>query len=49
MLALLRDPDQGALSKIVLIGLVAASLFGLLFIFNRALQKALRSKSTEIS
>ncbi|GAB3291003.1 hypothetical protein GCM10027511_03830 [Hymenobacter humi] len=49
VLALLRDPDQGALSKIVLIGLVAASLFGLLFIFNRALQKALRSKSTEIS
>ncbi|MCC3152815.1 VTT domain-containing protein [Hymenobacter sp. BT770] len=49
VLTLLRDPDQGALSKTVLIGLVAASLFGLLFIFNRALQKALRRGATENS
>ncbi|ALW85325.1 hypothetical protein AUC43_09590 [Hymenobacter sedentarius] len=49
VLTLLRDPDQGALSKMVLIGLVAASLFGLLFIFNRALQKALRRSATENS
>ena len=40
--ALLRNPDQGTSSKLVLIGLVAASLFGLFIVFNRALQKALR-------
>ena len=49
VLTLLRDPDQGALSKIVLIGLVAASLFGLFFVFNRALQKVLRRGATENS
>ena len=42
VLALLRNPDEGMLSKIVLLGLVAASLFGLFIVFNRALQKALR-------
>ena len=49
VLTLLRDPDQGSLSKIVLIGLVAASLFGLFFVFNRALQKVLRRGATENS
>lgn len=49
VLALLRDPNQGQLSKIVLLGLVAASLFGLLFVFNRALQKALRGSTAENS
>ena len=47
VLALLRNPDQGTLSKLVLVGLVAASLFGLYFVFNRALQKVLRRSSTE--
>ncbi|WP_375415913.1 TVP38/TMEM64 family protein [uncultured Hymenobacter sp.] len=42
VLALLRNPDQGALSKLVLLGLVAASLFGLFFVFNQALKRALR-------
>ncbi|MBD2767409.1 VTT domain-containing protein [Hymenobacter sp. BT664] len=42
VLALLHDPDQGRLSKVFLVSLVAASLFGLLVVFNRALQKALR-------
>ena len=42
VLALLRNPDQGTLSKLVLVGLVAASLFGLYVVFNRALQKVLR-------
>ncbi len=42
VLALLRNPDQGVLSKAVLLGLVAASLFGLFFVFNHALQRALR-------
>ena len=42
VLALLKDPDEGTLSKLVLVGLVAASLFGLYLVFNRALQKVLR-------
>ena len=42
VLALLKDPDQGTLSKLVLLGLVAASLFGLYYVFNRALQRVLR-------
>lgn len=45
VLALLRDPDGGTLSKLVLVGLVAASLFGLYFVFNRALQRVLRRGS----
>ena len=45
VLALLRDPDGGTLSKLVLVGLVAASLFGLYFVFNRALQRVLRQGS----
>ena len=47
MLALLRNPDEGMLSKIVLLGLVAASLFGLFIVFNRALQKVLRRNTPE--
>ena len=46
VLALLRDPDEGTLCKLVLVGLVAASLFGLYFVFNRALQRVLRQGST---
>lgn len=42
VLALLRDPDEGTLSKLVLLGLVAASLFGLFWVFNQALKRALR-------
>ncbi len=42
VLALLRDPDQGRSSKLVLIGLVAVTLFGLYAVFNRALQRALQ-------
>jgi uncharacterized membrane protein YdjX (TVP38/TMEM64 family) len=42
VLALLRNPDEGTLSKLVLVGLVIASLFGLYFVFNRALQRVLQ-------
>ncbi len=42
VLALLRDPDEGTLSKLVLLALVAASLLGLYMVFNRALQRVLR-------
>jgi uncharacterized membrane protein YdjX (TVP38/TMEM64 family) len=45
VLALLRDPDQGSLSKFVLVGLVAASLFGLFFVFNRALKRSLQANA----
>jgi len=47
VLALLRNPDEGMLSKIVLLGLVAASIFGLFIVFNRALQKVLRRNTPE--
>ena len=42
VLALLRDPDEGTLSKLVLVALVAASLFGLYVVFSHALQRVLR-------
>ena len=45
--ALLHDPNQGTLSKVVLLALVAASLFGLFIVFNRALQKVLRRGAVE--
>ena len=45
VLALLRDPEQGTLSKLVLVVLVAASLFGLYVVFNRALRRVLRRNS----
>ncbi len=49
VLALLHDPDQGTLSKLVLVALVAASLFGLYVVFNRALQKVLRRGAADNS
>ena len=45
VLTLLRNPDEGTLSKLVLLGLVAASLLGLFFVFNHALKRALKSGS----
>ena len=45
VLALLKNPDEGTLSKMVLVGLVAASLFGLYFVFNRALHRVLRQST----
>ena len=42
VLTLLRNPDEGMLSKLVLLGLVAASLFGLFYVFNHALKRALQ-------
>lgn len=42
VLALLRDPDEGTLSKLVLLALVVASVMGLYVVFNRALQRVLR-------
>ena len=42
VLALLRNPDEGTFSKLLLIGLVVASLLGLYLLFNRALKRALQ-------
>ncbi|UOQ65453.1 TVP38/TMEM64 family protein [Hymenobacter volaticus] len=39
--SLLKDPDTGTAGKLLVIGLVAVSLFGLYFLFNRALKRAL--------
>ncbi|WP_375437937.1 TVP38/TMEM64 family protein [uncultured Hymenobacter sp.] len=39
--SLLQDPDTGTAGKLLVIGLVAISLFGLYFLFNRALKRAL--------
>lgn len=46
VLALLRDPDEGTLSKLVVLALVAASMLGLYVVFNRALQRVLRRSTT---
>lgn len=46
VLALLRNPDSGTLSKLVLLGLVAASLGGLYILFDRALKRALSRSTT---
>ncbi|MGI4835559.1 MAG: TVP38/TMEM64 family protein [Janthinobacterium lividum] len=45
VLALLRNPDQGTASKLLLIGLVVASLLGLYLLFNRALKRALAKQA----
>ena len=47
VLALLRNPDQGTGSKLLLIGLVVASLLGLYLLFNRALKRALAKQVAE--
>jgi uncharacterized membrane protein YdjX (TVP38/TMEM64 family) len=46
VLALLRDPNEGTASKLVLLALVAASMLGLYLVFNRALQRVLRRSAT---
>ncbi len=39
--ALLRNPDTGTAGKLLVLGLVAVSVFGLYFLLNRALRRAL--------
>ncbi|HEX8425129.1 TVP38/TMEM64 family protein [Hymenobacter sp.] len=43
--SLLKDPDTGTAGKLLVIGLVAVSLFGLYFLFNRALKRALNGRT----
>jgi uncharacterized membrane protein YdjX (TVP38/TMEM64 family) len=47
--SLLHDPDTGTAGKLLVIGLVAVSLFGLYFLFNRALKRALSKNTTNES
>lgn len=47
VLALLSNPDQGTASKLLLIGLVVASLLGLYLLFNRALKRALARQANQ--
>jgi uncharacterized membrane protein YdjX (TVP38/TMEM64 family) len=42
---LLEDPDTGTTGKLLVFGLVAVSLFGLYFLFNRALKRALATNA----
>jgi uncharacterized membrane protein YdjX (TVP38/TMEM64 family) len=46
VLALLRNPDGSTLGKLVILGLVVASLGGLYVVFNRALKRALNQAGT---
>jgi uncharacterized membrane protein YdjX (TVP38/TMEM64 family) len=46
IVALLRDSETGTAGKMLLFGLVAISLYGLYYLFNRALQRALRRSTT---
>ncbi|WP_223816138.1 TVP38/TMEM64 family protein [Adhaeribacter rhizoryzae] len=47
IITLLNNPDAGTEGKILVIGLIIISLFGLYYIFNRALKKAL-TRSTDV-
>jgi uncharacterized membrane protein YdjX (TVP38/TMEM64 family) len=45
LLTLLKDPNAGTLGKVLLIGLVVISLFGLYYLLNNAIKKALKRSS----
>jgi uncharacterized membrane protein YdjX (TVP38/TMEM64 family) len=45
LITLLSDPDGGTGGQVLLVGLVVISLFGLYYLFNRALKRALRRAS----
>jgi uncharacterized membrane protein YdjX (TVP38/TMEM64 family) len=50
VISLVSDPDTGTAGKLLVVGLVIVSVFGLYYIFNRALQRALsgsREKTVE--
>jgi hypothetical protein len=49
IIGLLNNPDAGNQGKILVIGLIIISVFGLYYIFNKALKKALaRSTAPKI-
>ena len=45
VLTLLRNPEQGTASKLLLLALVVASVWGLFTLFNRAVQRALQRQT----
>src|SRR6478735_3563615 len=45
LLQLLKDPNEGLFGKVLLIGLVVISIFGLYYLLNNAIKKALRRSS----
>ena len=45
LLELLQDPNEGVFGKVLLIGLVVISLFGLYYLLNNAIKKALKRSS----
>ncbi len=46
IISLLKDPDTGSQGKILVIALIIISVFGLYYIFNKALKKALSPQPT---
>lgn len=46
VLLLLRNPDTGTPGKVLVVVLIGISLFGLYYLFNRAMQRALRRGAT---
>lgn len=49
LLTLLKDPNEGLFGKVLLIGLVVISVFGLYFLLNNAIKKALKRSSEKKS
>ena len=45
LLNLLKDPNEGIFGKVLLIGLVIISIFGLYYLLNNAIKKALKRSS----
>ncbi|MBK0404835.1 TVP38/TMEM64 family protein [Adhaeribacter sp. BT258] len=45
LLDLLKDPNEGVFGKVLLIGLIVISLFGLYYLLNNAIKKALKRSS----
>ncbi|WP_460676210.1 TVP38/TMEM64 family protein [Hymenobacter coalescens] len=46
---LVRDPDSGTAGKLLVAGLIAVSVFGLYYLFNRALNRALKKSQKNVA
>ncbi|OON68966.1 TVP38/TMEM64 family protein [Hymenobacter sp. CRA2] len=47
--ALVRDPDTGTAGKLLVAGLIAVSVFGLYYLFDRALKRALKKSQKNVA
>lgn len=45
LLELMQDPNEGVFGKVLLIGLIVISIFGLYYLLNNAIKKALKRSS----